>query len=274
MQFTQPFEANFQAVNTVGIAEMTFTNNFVGVGPDNIQIINGPGMQFDQDYPPGGFDDNNAWGNGTPQGTPVSLANSRFTAPGQGYFIFGFEMQFLARGTAYPIGTILSAAWPLMRGRWLIDHYDVSDTLLDTKSVTDGFFEVPLVGAVLRNFSGEIGFVLNPDDYIVCRVEMDNYKFLPGAHAFRVQIQTGFLVRTVLVASGGGAIITAGEAPIVRHEFERHLTVDNWTALLADPDHIINITPSGGYARAGYIDKVSRNVIKGSTTFTLIGSQE
>jgi hypothetical protein len=79
---------------------------------------------------------------------------------------------------------------------------------------------------------------------------------------------------TTFVATGGGVLtnVDPTAARVVTLEFERITPAARWEAMTADPTQAI-VVGEADVPRVGNILKASRNIYKGTTTYTLIAKR-
>lgn len=258
-------DAQFQAVRTIYNAPEFYN------GPASTSALSI--VRFDQDYAPGGFDTSNAWGNGTPQGNPVSQANSRYTSTGEGAFMIAFDVQWRIT-SAVPF--IIGGPVPITLFKYIhlnvhLERYEVGNTLVSSTV----FSATPQYLPGVFSFPIETTVVLNTGDYLQLRYTFSHDDFLQlpgpavaGTPGVTVNVQEGY-IQTQFVF-GGGYVEAGGDARIVSYEYERHIDTAQWLTLTADPGGGID---SGGGPTAnisGHALNVKRNVLTGKAEWKVI----
>lgn len=244
-------------------------------------------MRFDNDYDAPGFDANNTWGNGTVQGSPVSLADSRFTATGTGYYTFTGEMPWRISKFRPKMVLIGFPPYPAWRAIGIIRTftakvYDASNNLLSsvtvdspmTRYIPGDYVDTLAVGLSLQPgnyvtfssgwkrganalFSAMPGsdFPYNPDD-------PDNMGFVGAYIDFQNDRCT---VGTSMVQDGG--VLQPSLAPhIVLHEFDRACPADRWVECRDYPERFVAIDNNV----RGHVSHLKRDLLKGTATWTII----
>lgn len=259
---------SFQALRTEPGTTDTFNGNN---GSSALQIF-----QFDNDYTAPNFDPSNSWGNGTPQGLPVSQANSRFTTSTQGFF----EFEVLIRwAITQNIPITVGGPTPLtfyksVQLTAVAERYDSANTLIDSIAVNSTIEYIPGI----RQFTFFPAFSLNVGDYVQIQYGFTHFNYayqLPFAQApggtpgisVRPEFNSG--IRTNFV-TGGGFVAGGGEARIIKYEYERHIDAATWVDLTADPKQSIGIGGGEQVTSRTHVLTAERNVVTGKTTWAMI----
>lgn len=259
-------DAQFSAIRSIYNAPEFYT------GPASTSALSI--VRFDTDYPPDGFDTSNAWGNGTPQGTPVSQANSRYTSAGQGAFQFAFEVEWRIT-LAEPI--IIAGPVPITLFKNIhlnvhLERYDSGGTLISSTVFSSAQQYLPGVFSL----EVETTIVLNSGDYIQLRYTFSHTDFVAapgplvtgGTPGVTVNVQGGF-IQTQFVF-GGGYVEAGGGARIILHEFERHIDTAQWLGLTADPGAGIDIGAGPQANVNAHALNVKRNVLTGNAEWKVV----
>ena len=117
------------------------------------------------------------------------------------------------------------------------------------------------------------GFVLNAGDYV--RV-LFGFNFSSGGDplatgTITVQDQPLSTFGTTFVATGGGAVtnIDPEQSRVITYEFDRITNATDWRAMISDPTLAVQVAPDQAL-KLGHIQRASRNIYKGTTSYTLI----
>lgn len=263
-------------------------------------------FQFDNDYTPPNFDPDNNWGNGTTQGTPVSNANSRYTAPIRG--LYSFEVGQVVSVTNFDQPT--GIPYTFFRQLYIIPtviikHFNSADTLIDSFTFTTAqpgqswgagdWLPLNAIGHYLNTCTQEV--YMQQDDYIEVWFKGETWiqaavgnarapfqsiqqPYPIGSSGFpinycRYVFGQGSYVRTVYVATFGGEVITAtpDEYYSTKLEYTRHIDNASWGELSTNFDRSIGVSPSETGLLRGYIRTASRKVATGETDWELISNR-
>ena len=287
--------ASFRAEYTVGpTAPATITINPTGAASATTTTNR---WQFDNDYTAPNFDIGNNWGNGTGAGTPVSQANSRYTAPIQGYYTINVvnRLRILSVTPPVPVGPgpfPTSRIFILARTIWR--HFNSAGTLLNTYTspapLTSPTLPVSTfqIARVVGTFdvTHEQGMYLQATDYVEVGFSIVGYTSnniqgigIPQNPASPMSIEysilNGTYCETTFVATFGGEVTPpdpdAYYATVL--EFTRHIDDQTWAAAKADYSLLMGIAPDGSTVRKGYLRNVSRRVYDGETEVELIANR-
>lgn len=260
--------AEAQAVRTVTASTEFYSGP---AGSSALAIV-----QFDTDFPPDGYDTTNAWGNGTAQGTPVSQANSRYTAAGQGSFNFEFDVRWRVVGSE---PTLIGGPIPITLFKRIslsiaFERYDSGNTLISTQTFTT----TPTYALGVFSLNEEVSVSMNTGDYVQVRYNFIHTDFAPaptqngtgGAPGITVQLLDDSVFRTLFIY-GGGYVNGTGEAPrVITYEFERPIGTAAWVSLTADPRAMVNIGGGPNALTQTHVLNAKRKVFDGSTEWTMI----
>ena len=290
--------ASFRAEYTVGpTAPATITINPTGAASATTTTNR---WQFDNDYTAPNFDIGNNWGNGTGAGTPVSQANSRYTAPIQGYYTINVvnRLRILSVTPPVPVGTNpIPNTRIFILARTIWRHFNSAGTLLNTYTSPSPF--PPFTGPVLPTSAYQIrgvvgtfditheqGMYLQATDYVEVGFSIVGYTSnniqgigFPQNPASPMSIEysilNGTYCETTFVATFGGEVTPpdpdAYYATVL--EFTRHIDDQTWAAAKADYSLLMGIAPDGSTVRKGYLRNVSRRVYDGETEVELIANR-
>lgn len=266
-------DANFRADRTIAVANPTFATTFAGVICDSVRIV-----QYDDDYTLPNFDTDNSYGNGTAQGTPVTEANSRYTAPATGYYVFQgyFPWQLISN----PVGAI-SQGTSCQKNCYVtvtVSRYNLANTLINATSFTSDVEYAP----GFYSFTWTRPTIMNTGDYIIwyyqlCTGAVGSFCPLPPFASYSASLRAvpGAYVYTSFVATGGGDITGSDpdEYRTVVYTFDRSMPIEDWVGLRDDPRGMIQVATDDTSMRKGHILKAVRNVSNGSCEWELIANR-
>jgi hypothetical protein len=194
-------------------------------------------------------------------------ASFTYTAPAQGYYNFGWNIDWLSSHATF-FGTFPAQAKLIM----LIQRFDSGGNFIEQ----DRDHSSGRVTSGQSNFTGTLDFVLSAGDYVEFTLIREVTRLGPiGNSTVAIGLVPGHSVYTDFVAAGGGVITTADPLSprVVRYEFERLIPVSQWMELLADPRLAVKISNTGGSTRTCHVLEASRESVRGRTKFTLIASK-
>lgn len=242
--------------------------------------------RYDNDYSGANFDVDNNYGNGTVQGNPVSQANSRYTAPATGYYIFEehTEIRAIRDFTAATIVNNTETLYLQVR----FDHFNSANVqigqLIHTETFTwnygNSLSQVTAIGDNrFFNCTNEYTALFNTGDYLVVR---KRYEFISVgleivAIGNNVTIRTlpGCTFETTFVATGGGNIpADPDQYRVVVYEFERHMRGSEWVSLRDDPSQMVNVATDASAIRFAHLYNAKRNIATGNVTWKLIANRD
>ena len=268
-------QANFNANTTALIPCPVYTSpNDTGSDADTEYVL-----QFDDDFtPPNYFDNDNAWGNGTPPGTPVSSADSRYTAPSVGYYVFsgGMSWELISSNVgAQAQGTVCQKSGYL---QIRVSRYNSGNTLISTDYYTSDEQNIPGIYSMTWTHAT----LMDANDYIIVYSRLWSTAVntvCPGA-PFAYYVLESRLYRkgffgTVFVATGGGDITGSGpdEYRTVDLKFDRFIAIEDWVTLRDNPTRAIEVATDATSMRIGHASKVSRNILTGETNWELVANR-
>lgn len=252
--------------------------------------------RFSNDYPPDGEDPNNNYGNGTPQGTPVSEANSRYTASQQG--LFGFEFNLVWQTFTMDPSLPLSARKPVAL-RVVINRYDAGNVLVETPyDVTSAYFNDFIflngvgIGPKREFHEPDVPVYMNVGDYVrlFFQFQIAEAPFVQTGinswdyelRVYKTHIDTGApghplrrsYWKTKYVAGQGGEIVASDPEDVYQNTFKytRHIPLDAWLSLVGDLSQSVRVGPGQVPMLPGYARRLARNVNTGNTEVELIAS--
>lgn len=231
---------------------------------------------FPNDYTSPNFDTSNAWGNGTPPGTPVSQANSRYTAAAAGYY------EFECYGGFRVIQQIVSRIGPLalahrMAMEFVLQRYNSGNTLISEQYAVSNYIEQLAASTDLLTV---FGTSLNPGDYVILRnrfivltpawmegIQDVNFGpgYLPGITWRRIP---EWYIKTNFVAAGG-YVSAGGGGRVITYEYDRHTSPSEWVSLTGDPKKMI-VIGTGQPEINTHAISARRNVMTGKTEWKVI----
>lgn len=238
-------------------------------------------IRFDDDYTPPNFDTNNNWGDGTTPGTPVSEADSIYTATVQGFYSFNLSVRWAIISSVPQKqggGVLPYACLVGMRRISVIARVFSS---LGVQVGPDQVFDSPIeVQPGMYTYTFNVGASLNTGDYIefyylmqsrgnvvpppgsgfVCDASYPN-----GPGSVTMQLVAGSVVMTDFIA-GGGFISPAETSRIELYELDRALPLQDWSGLVTNPENNIRIDGP----RLVHFMNVKRNIATGRAEWQLI----
>lgn len=238
--------------------------------------------QFDNDFAPPNFDTNNNWGNGTAQGTPVSEANSRYTAVAQGFYSFNIVGNWRII-TSVPSkfggggGTLPSCVYGTRRVAFRVRVFNSGDVQIGADQVFTTSTEWrPGDYSFLFN----VGASLNVGDYLEIHYTMQSMGSINvtddmgppvpcadqtiGTGSVEMSLRVGSSIATDVIV-GGGFIVPSGTPRLEVLEFDRNMPITQWLSTILGPQEQIMVG-----ARATHPMTIKRNLATGETTWTLI----
>jgi hypothetical protein len=206
-----------------------------------------------------------------------NYAPNDYTAPSQGYYVFNVARQWRVTGNTFPVvlGNVQKRAISSIR----MERYNASNVLqsfVEFQSsgqlAVAGLFTPP--GSYTHNITQ--GFVLNVGDYVRALFRFDfTSSFDPLATgSITAQDLPLSTFGTTFVATGGGVItsVDPGAARVITYEFDRITTAAEWESMTADPTQVVRVSFDPNL-RDGHILTASRNIYKGTTSYTLIAKR-
>lgn len=269
-------QANFWAERTAIISNPIYTSNpGNGAGADT-QLV----LQFDDDFTPPLFDNDNAWGNGTTQGTPVSSANSRYTAPSVGYYIFdgGGNWELISNTIGAQSGTTICRKMGWLR--ITVERYNIGNVLIGSVDYDSDPQEFPGV----YQFSFTHTTLLDASDYLIVNSTLMNgpvsavcpeYPLFASAYELRSQLAGRCFFKTSFVAVGGGVITgsDADEYRTINYKFKRHIAIEDWVSLRDQPTSAVEVAVDNSQFRICHAQKISRNILTGETDWEMVANR-
>jgi hypothetical protein len=267
--------------------------------------IPGPGIDFearftfDNDYTAPNFDNGNDWGNGTTPGTPVTNADSRYTAPAQGFYSFEIGQRVRVSEFTNP-WTPFDQRRLFLFPAIILKKYNAANVLVETVTrtvvqETNAYFNtgdlVPFVATGDYLQTATIEVYMQPTDYVEVWFQMGlwiqlatptrgsqqlplsvgesvrnvSYEFMPDSY-----------VRTNFVASFGGQVVQGDPDGYYATNltFERHIDNQSWTRVKTEFQEAIRVAHDRDTVRRGYIQEASRTIATGNTQWTLICNRQ
>jgi len=222
-------------------------------------------VQFDEDFPPNGFDVDNNYGNGTAQGSPVSQANSRYTAAAGGSYVFTVVLRWAVSVPPDPGGYAALT--------WVVERRNAGGTLIS--STTNVQAQI-----TTGNFTDSDDFLipLSVGDYVQVTYTiqvLNTNLFTSGPTGAR--LLNGGLFQTNYVITGGGVVANQIDPDAYRstvYEFERATPVDPWISLREDPTQMISVATDDVSFRRAHVLKATRFIATGETAWELIANRD
>lgn len=273
-----PIVSDMQATATPAVVFPTFYHPVSSIINCNTEAI----LQFDDDYTLPNFDNGNVWGNGTTQGAPVSQANSRYKASAQGYYQFDTLIRWALFSSVptYSPFSVPNCLYGRVGVRLLVKTFSVLDVQIGpTQTFTTPGQYLP--GNYADQFT--FGVSLGTGEYVVVyyqlctlgsitstQAEMPCFNFPapepdPGTIGTTWGLIEGCMIRTTLVVNGG-YIVPMYTSRIERYEFDRSVPLQDWTAMVSNPEDNIRIDGS----RYVHALNVKRNIATGEAEWKLI----
>jgi hypothetical protein len=226
--------------------------------------------QFDVDYGGPWIDPGNNYGNGTAQGSPVSAANSLYTAPAQGWYTFEVNRLWSITSNIYPPPP--TGGEPCYKdGRSLI--------LVVRRNSLGGFISQQFIESAPEIAVGDYthnalwSMNLDPGDRVNVVMgfktvfNTGQFGCPPGFPPYSITVtdRTGSTYGTTFVATGGGQVtsIDPNAARIVKYAWEQHIPAAVWASLVNDPRQAIAVSPDASSIRTGHILEISRKMKDG-----------
>lgn len=238
-----------------------------------------PGIvQYDNDYTAPNFDTTNTWGNGTVQGNPVSQANSRYTAPVQGFYVLDTTVNWrIIQNIPFMLAGLRN--YKHVRIVLSFDHYNAANTLIQSVVIAGAAQYVP--GSYqqyhVAGLSMDVGDYVQVVAYFNHSTPTYTGNDIVGPDPnppFFVSGVTFSLIENSVIATnfvtGGGFLAGGDVSRILRYEYERHITLGDWLNLTATPEDII---PIGGGPTANipvHVKNAKRTTKTGETTWQMI----
>lgn len=284
-------------------AEFIAEQEIYAPGDTNSQFLSAVyQVRFANDYSGPGYDADgvaNNYGNGTAQGSPVSRANSRYTAPANGAYNFEdrIMVRVMANQSNYYEGQGRNVLQVTVKAR--IEYYDSSNTIIDFVEAQE---------FITRTDSGGTYPDCGPIDEYLFFNQTDNSRALVATDYAVVKLQvrtdtargnkdgvsntqlsdtvveqigdidsiTGS-VRTYFKCTsniGGGIYKTVNSRDYraVRLEFNHPMTAKQWEDFKADTSSIITVV-SGNKVFSGYADQITYKRFQNTAGFQLITSK-
>ena len=268
--FYDPVDASFRASGQFG------NGVFLNANPSTTATFFDIQTAFPNDYTPPNFDPSNAWGNGTPPGTPVSQADSIYTAAATGYY------EFECYGTFRVIQQIVSRQGPLAFAHrialeFVLQRYDSGNNLISEQTaLSDYIYQLNAQTSLTHTF----GTSLTATDYVMLRNRFIvlSPSWLPGVEDVNLGVfsqgitwrrMPEWYIKTNFVAAGG-YVEAGGGGPVVRYEFDRHIDAASWVSLTADPKQRVMISGGPTPDIPTHVVTAKRNVSTGKTEWAVL----
>lgn len=268
-------EANFAANRTGIVPNPVYTSNTDGSAGADITRV----LRYDDDYTPPFFDTDNAWGNGTTQGNPVSEANSRYTAPAIGWYVFsGFQPWELLTSVigAQSQGTVCQQGGYL---RVTVKRYNAANVNIETDHYDGTAETIPGV----YGFSFQHSTLLNTGDYLIFYYVLSTTgvsSICPrppfATYGMSSRLLRGGTIQTDFVSVGGGEIVGSDDDSYrtINYKFSRALPIEEWIALRDDPTLAIQVATDATSMRIGHAQKLTREIATGSCDIELVANRQ
>jgi hypothetical protein len=199
---------------------------------------------------------------------------SIYTAPSQGFYVFRVSRLWSIITNTFPVTFFNIQKRVVSRIR--IERRDIANNLVQAFEYSSGpITNTPGLFTAVGPQSHVIsqGMVLNQDDTV--RVQ-----FAYTGTASGDPLATGTIVardqpdsifESTFVATGGGVLtnVDVDAARIITYDFERFTPATRWANMLGDPSLAVRVAPDDNL-KLGHIATATRNISKGTTTYTLI----
>lgn len=278
-------DISFRAVNyQIGTPFALYTVSPMTSGGTNTSTFFHTKYDIDYVAPPvfNAFDPSNSWGNGTAQGTPVTQANSRYTAQAQGAFEFIVTANWQVNRNVSGIAPFLSS--DTHRLRLTLFRYNAANTLLQQVDTyhqhTQGIDRSSSSGS----FSDNLEYNYTDTSQFTIFMAIGDYVLPYMQYELRTDITFGsvaanvgeaFLIpmssieTTFAAIAGGDIIIDPGLYRSTVFTFERGFSLGPWVDLRSDPSQVLRIGANDELRRA-HLFNAKRNVVTGKTKWKLL----
>lgn len=235
-------------------------------------------IKFSNDYDSGNFDPSNSWGNGTPQGNPVSEADSIYTAANTGFYQFEEPLIWAAyRVFNNPFGFDFTETIALTAK---MIRYDSADVQVASQSVVFTHTNTGNSSLDLQTFytdTAVFNTVLQAGDYVKFTFFFTyTVVGVVDLNTLSEILWSGCSVRTSFIASGGGTLVDTDpdEYRATRYEFKRYIPPSDWVNLRDDPTQQVQVATDDVEFRNMHALKVSRNIATGETEWECIANRD
>lgn len=234
--------------------------------------------RFQDDFTAPNFDTDNTWGNGTPPGTLVSAANSRYTAEvgatGLYAFIYYVPWRSVRQIEAYGSGYFDTARFFLRAERYNAANVLISSLLVEDELGTLSFSGGNYAPDQTSSLSGQFVFYLQAGDYVKV---IHSYYYLASAFSASAQftVLENAEFRTDFVAIGGGSIdVDPDDYRATVYRFDRSCTASDWVNLRDTPIDMVSVATDASSFRNAHVLKASRHIATGETEWELIANRQ
>jgi hypothetical protein len=206
------------------------------------------------DTPPTGSDPDNAW-----------TLSSRYTASSTGMrtVFWSFRSSVLVNSSGSNLDQ--RRYWRL---RAFIRHYTAANVLINTIQAVSG---VAASGSFATYSANAVLFMAQTDYLTITFVPEvvlpDNFQTVLDL-TFQLSAASNRWI-SITTAELGISTGDPGSRRIALIEFDRHLSTARWAAMLADPRTPLLVSGAGLGPTTAWINRVSRDILRGSTQFTL-----
>ena len=219
-------------VQFIGTGNLFQASRTPGIGTLTPNVSNEP-VQFDDDFTPPNFDTSNNYGNGTPQGSPVSAANSRCSFPFNAVATYQVYIETIVGGAA---GNVTVT----------IKRYDASNVLLSYTQKVVSFSS----GLHVNNYFDLVPLYSEPTDYMTCDITFGN-NMQPDTNGkmYWSCVSTGFESEL--------SVFDPDDCDIYKNEFTYPMSVSEMEAIAVNPKGLIKYSRDGGLTNEyGWIDTI------------------
>jgi len=236
-------------VQFIGTGNLFQASRTPGIGTLNPLVSNEP-VQFDDDYTPPNFDSNNNYGNGTPQGTPVSAINSRCSFPFKAVSTHRIYIETIAGGSA---GNVTVT----------VKRYDAANVLLSYTQKIISFSS----GLHVNNYFDLVPIYTDPTDYLTVDITFGiNMQPDTDGKMYWACVSTGF--------EGELSVFDPEDISIYKNDFAYPMSVREMDVITRNPKGLIEFSRDGGVNKEyGWIDTIKHSPSTGIAQITLTSTK-
>lgn len=215
---------------------------------------------YDNDYTAPNFDDDNAYGNGTTQGSPVSQPNSIFIAQSSGVYVF----------KAY---NKVVAIHHLTVGKMWMHHANSSGGILESAD-TGTVYQTNGPPSGLMEFYIEKRFYLNAGDKVYTQLSLTSIPQNTLSWDFEIYADSYF--ECVFTLSGGGIFeeYNTEDFKAIQYTFDYPISNSRWNTIRTNAKNQLAFNIDGLNDNPAWIDKISYSKKDSMASITLIGKQQ
>lgn len=221
---------------------------------------------FDDDFTPAtNFDPSNSYGNGTTQGTPVVIANSRYTAAAAGIFTFKAD---------YPLRVFHADSIFTFYREVRLKRYDSSNVLISTILAGQSLAH-PAPGDYVVSVNGS--FNMNATDYVVVETlfRLFTSVYVPGAYVeFQRHVAGASFECTFASIDEGGVytIVDVSNQRFMKYNSNAiEMTEEKYDEIIADTTEPVYMNHDGQNHFRGWLEQLKFDRGKGKADITTLG---